>query len=65
MHDCRQSRVWAGVHFQAAVDESRKLCNVFGDLAYDYLLTLIDGTAPERAPAKALQDDRGRHGKRW
>ncbi len=65
VHDCGQSRVWAGVHFQAAVDESRKLCNVFGDLAYDYLLTLIDGTAPERAPAKALQDDRGRHGKRW
>lgn len=46
--DCGQSRVWAGVHFQAAVDESRALCNVFGDLAYDYLGELLDGTAPPR-----------------
>ncbi len=56
VHECGQSRVWAGVHFQAAVDESRRLCNVFGDMAYDYLLTLIDGTAPERPPASALKD---------
>ncbi|MEL6544963.1 MAG: vanadium-dependent haloperoxidase [Myxococcota bacterium] len=50
--DCGQSRVWAGVHFQAAVDESKALCNVFGDLAYEYVQTLIDGTAPEREPAR-------------
>lgn len=50
--DCGQSRVWAGVHFQAAVDESQALCNVFGDLAYDYVQSLIDGTAPARGPAR-------------
>jgi hypothetical protein len=54
IEDCGQSRVWAGVHFQAAVDESRRLCNVFGDMAYDYLQQLIDGTAPERPPASGL-----------
>lgn len=52
--DCGQSRVWAGVHFQAAVDESARLCNVFGDMAYDYLLSLIAGTAPERPPSVGL-----------
>ena len=53
-HDCGQSRVWAGVHFQAAVDESRALCGVFGDLAYAYGQQLISGTAPERQPARRL-----------
>ncbi len=49
--DCGQSRVWAGVHFQSAVDESVKLCDVFGDRAYDYVVSLIAGTAPERGPS--------------
>ena len=49
--DCGQSRVWAGVHFQSAVDESSKLCDVFGDSAYDYVSDLINGTAPEREPS--------------
>ena len=49
--DCGQSRVWAGVHFQSAVNESAEFCNVFGDLAYNYLNTLIDGTALERGPS--------------
>lgn len=52
--DCGQSRVWAGVHFQAAVDVSADLCSVFGELAYDYLSSLIDGTAPERPPSEGL-----------
>ena len=50
--DCGQSRVWAGVHFQAAVDESKALCNDFGDIAFDYMQALIDGTAPARGPAQ-------------
>lgn len=50
--DCGQSRVWAGVHFQAAVDESAAICDVFGDMAHDYLNTLIDGTASLRPPAQ-------------
>jgi hypothetical protein len=50
--DCGQSRVWAGVHFQSAVDESLKLCNVFGDQAFDYVNALIDGEAPPRGPSR-------------
>jgi hypothetical protein len=55
--DCGQSRVWAGVHFQSAVDESAKLCDVFGDTAFGYLNTLIAGTAPERGPSKGRSTD--------
>ncbi len=54
VEDCGQSRVWAGVHFQASVDKSRNLCNVFGDMAYDYLQALNNGTAAERPPAVGL-----------
>ncbi len=52
--DCGQSRVWAGVHFQSAVDESAEVCNVFGDMAYEYVMSLLDGTAPERPPSEGL-----------
>lgn len=55
--ECGQSRVWAGVHFQAAVDQSRALCDVFGDVAYDYLQELLAGTAAERPPAARLADN--------
>ena len=58
--DCGQSRVWAGVHFPAAIEASEQLCGVFGDTAYDYLATLLDGSAPERPPAEGLgQGGRG------
>lgn len=50
--ECGQSRVWAGVHFQAAVDASAEICPMFGDLAYSYLNTLIDGSAAPRSPSK-------------
>ena len=49
---CGTSRVWAGVHFEAAVDASENVCGVFGDLAYDYVASLIDGTAAARAPSQ-------------
>jgi hypothetical protein len=52
--DCGQSRVWAGVHFQSAVDESARLCSVFGDMAYDYVLSLVDGSAPPRPPSEGV-----------
>jgi hypothetical protein len=52
--DCGQSRVWAGVHFQSAVDQSQQLCNVFGDQAYDYLQELLAGSAALRQPAASL-----------
>ena len=49
---CGTSRVWAGVHFEAAVGASQNVCGVFGDLAYDYVASLIDGTAAARAPSQ-------------
>lgn len=54
--DCGQSRVWAGVHFQSAVDESAKICGTFGDIAYDYLTMLVNGDAPLREPSQGLGD---------
>lgn len=50
-NDCGQSRVWAGVHFQAAIDESKAICPIFGELAHAYMETLIDGTATLRPPS--------------
>jgi len=51
-NDCGESRIWAGVHFRAAVEESRNVCNVFGDMANDYLNSLLDGTALPRPPSE-------------
>lgn len=50
---CASSRVWAGVHFQSAVDESLKLCPIFGKMAYDYMQELVSGTAKERNPSRS------------
>ena len=55
--DCGQARVWAGVHFPAAVEASADVCGGFGDLAYEYYETLMDGTAPARPAAQALAAD--------
>lgn len=55
--DCGQSRVWAGVHFQAAVDASVAMCSEFGDMAYEYFSTLMDGSAAQRPPSQALSPD--------
>ncbi len=54
---CGRSRVLAGVHFQAAVDASAAMCSVFGDMMYEYFVTLMDGTAAERGPMQALEPD--------
>lgn len=51
-NDCGESRLWAGVHFRSAITESQAICNVFGDMASDYLNTLIDGSAPLRPPSE-------------
>ena len=55
--DCAESRIWAGLHFRAAVEESLDLCSAIGDAAWDYFGTLLDGTAPLRAPAEKLDPD--------
>ena len=54
---CGQSRVWGGVHFPAAVEASAAICSRFGDQAFDYYATLMDGSAPLREPASELERD--------
>lgn len=49
--DCGQSRLWAGVHFQSAIDESMDFCPLFGDLAFEYMSSLVGGTAELRRPS--------------
>jgi hypothetical protein len=44
--DCGMARVNGGVHFLSAVEASRDVCSVFGDLAYEFVKAHIDGTAP-------------------
>ncbi len=58
---CGQSRIWAGVHFPAAVAASQEMCHVFGDTMYAYYESLMDGTAPARGAAVALAPDPRRH----
>jgi hypothetical protein len=48
---CGESRVWGGVHFEAAVTESLAICPIFGALAYDYMRGLLNGTAERRPPS--------------
>jgi hypothetical protein len=45
-HQCQQSRLYGGVHFQAALDASRDVCTQFGDTAFDFMTKLLNGTAP-------------------
>lgn len=54
---CGRSRVLGGTHFQTAIDASAAICHAFGDHLYDYFVTLMNGTAPARAPAIALAPD--------
>ena len=55
--DCADSRVYGGVHFQAAVDASLDLCRDVGDAAWEYFGSLLDGTAQLRSPAEKLDPD--------
>ena len=55
--DCGESRHWAGVHFVPAVEASAAYCGAFGDMAFEYYATLMDGTAPPRETAAALSPD--------
>ena len=53
--DCGESRIWAGVHFPAAVEASTAICDDFGEMAHEYLLSLVDGSAPERPPSRGTR----------
>jgi hypothetical protein len=55
--DCGESRIWAGVHFPAAVEASTAICDDFGEMAHAYLLALIDGSAPARPPSRGTRGD--------
>ncbi len=55
--DCGMARHWAGVHFMDAIEASAAYCSAFGDAAYDYYQTLMDGSAALRQPAQALEAD--------
>lgn len=43
--ECGQSRLWGGVHFQAAIDSSKALCRAIARGAYRFLSGHIDGSA--------------------
>lgn len=40
---CGQSRLWGGVHFQAAIDQARPMCRRIGDGAVRFLRRHVDG----------------------
>lgn len=48
---CGKSRLWGGVSFRAAIEESQAVCGVFGELAHSYAMSLMSGTAARRAPS--------------
>ena len=50
--ECGRSRIWGGVSFRSAVEESRAVCGVFGDLADRYATRLISGTAARRGASR-------------
>lgn len=54
---CGASRVWAGLHFMPAIEASAAACGAVGDSAYEYFAALMDGSAPERSAAQALEPD--------
>ncbi len=54
---CGMARHWAGVHFVDAIEASAAYCSIFGDSAYDYYQSLMDGSAGLRQPAQALPAD--------
>lgn len=55
--DCGASRFWGGVHFPAAVEASAASCGSFGDMAFEYFQTLMDGSALVREAAQESDVD--------
>ncbi len=41
---CGQSRLWGGVHFQAAIDASKPMCKQIGEKAYRFISRHVAGT---------------------
>ncbi len=57
VNKCGESRLWAGVHFRAAVDASLEIGTGIGEKAYEYFKSLMDGEAPPRKAAAPLDPD--------
>ena len=51
--DCAQSRMLAGVHFQPAIDESRRMCAPIADQCVKKAYKLMYGVELKSAPARA------------
>lgn len=51
-NQCRESRLWGGVHFREAVVAGSKLGREVAEVAYGFMKSHIDGTAP---PPAALE----------
>ena len=47
-NECGQSRLWGGVHFQAAIDASKPMCKRIGNRAHRYVSNLIAGRPGEQ-----------------
>ena len=62
---CGEARLWGGVHFRPSVEASLEIGGTFGDAAYDYWATLIDGTASIRGAARKLGPDPLRDTTHW
>ncbi len=62
---CGEARLWAGVHFRPSVAASLEIGGAFGDSAFEYWETLIDGTAPIRGAAQELEPDPLRETTNW
>lgn len=47
VRECGQSRVKAGVHFRAAVEEGERIARGIGNAAYEHVRDLFEGRVPE------------------
>jgi hypothetical protein len=43
-HECGQSRLWGGIHFEAAIPAGEELCAGLGAQSYDLLTVLENGS---------------------
>lgn len=55
--DSGYSRLWGGVHFKSAIDESQGLCEPFGDSAYEFVMKHITGNVGPLQDPNADDDD--------
>jgi hypothetical protein len=42
-NDCRESRVWAGVHFRSAIENAEQFAPQIGDSVYQLIQRKLNG----------------------